>query len=674
MASRLAVVALAFISILTAVSAATAQEVVRYDMQVRLDPADHTLEGSQHVRWKNSTDTPTSELWWHLYLNAFASNDSTFMREWRRSGPGRGAQRPGGWGWVRFQRLTLADGTDLMPALEFVRPDDGNPDDFTVVRVRLPEEVPPGGVVEVETSFAAQLPAIVERTGYAGDFNMVAQFFPKLGVFDGSEGWICHQFHAAGEFFADFGSFRVAMTVPEGWIVGATGVEVERGVEDGGEQRVVFSAERVHDFAWAAAPAAMMAVVEADFDPGRDVPQAWLDRAERLLARGPADLELPSVHLRLLLPRGQLGLADRMLAATRLAMAWFGLHYGPYPYPQLTVLSPPPTAERAGGMEYPTLITTGASRLLELPLLSWLPWIETVTVHEFGHQIFYGLLASNEGEEAWLDEGLTTFAETECMTAIVADRLGGRVSLPVSSWGVTRLRLQTAPLPLRVDEPAWDFRNLNAYAIASYDKAALAMKTLQGLLGEETFARALAAYAERYRYRHPTGRDLQAVFEEVSGQSLGWFFDQAVRGDARADWAVLRVRDRRPQPPEGLEWTGDEWRTAGDGEGGEGGWVGVVELGRNGDLVAPVQVALRYADGSETRRTWDSAERWVRWRIPAEERLTAVVVDPDGVWAMETERADNYWRSRSDATAARRSLWWLADALQLLGLAHLPWS
>jgi len=659
--------------LLLTVAAAAQDGAVRYDIAATLDPITHRLEGTQRVRWTNRTGVPTSELWWHLYLNAFASTETTFMRERMALRSWSQDDGKGGWGWVRVSRLRLADGTDLLPRMSFARPDDGNAEDFTVARLELPRPVFPGSAVELELEFDAQLPEIVDRTGYAGEFHMVGQWFPKLGVFEGESGWNCHQFHAASEFFADFGSYRVEVTVPRDWVVGATGVEVEREVVDGA-QRIVFAADRVHDFAWCAAPDSLMAAIEEEFDPGRDVPLVWLDRARHTLGVAAADLELPPMYLRLILPRSQLALTERMLRSARLSVAWFGLQYGPYPYPQLTIVAPPPEARRAGGMEYPTLITTSGSRLLTLPPFSRLPWIETVTVHEVGHQYFYGIVGSNEFERAWLDEGLASFAENECMSAIRVDQL-----MPIwrigGGWVQDRDRLSRQQLPLTIDQWAWRFRNLGAYGLASYQKTAVALKSLQGLVGEERFARAMRSYVERLRFRHADAGDLVAAFEDVTGDSLGWFFEQALRRDADVDWAVLGVRHTESAEDRGMEWVDGRWRERGaSSEGDVDGWTVVVEIGRRGEFVGPVEVLLSFADGRQERRTWDSRDRWTRWQMSSSERLTQLIVDPEGVWALETRRADNYWRDEPRRENVRRAFWWLPDALQLLGLALVPWS
>lgn len=620
---------------------------VEYDLEVVLDTELHRLSGSGRLRWTNNGADAVDHLQLHLYLNAFASPSTTFMRGWA------GRVEPTTlepWGWIRIDSLTTDDGVDLLPGLESIQPDDGNPDDATLVRVPLPRPLAPGQLVDLRLAFTAQLPELVARAGFAGDFHMVAQWYPKPAVL-GPGGWVGHQYHAFGEFFADFASYRVAIDVPDGWVVAATGVEAA-GAEavGGGMQRLRWQAERVHDFAFAAAPGELMEVTDTDFDPVRDVPPDWLEEASARLGAAPAELELPPVELRMMIPRSQRPLAGRMVRATRLAVAWLGLAYGPYPYPRLTVVSPPLGAEGAAGMEYPTLVTTGASLLELLPPFRGRRWLETVTVHEIAHQYFYGLLASNEGELPWLDEGLTQYSEIRFLEALGRRYPGATGPLGAAFLG-DRLELARRRLPVTVGRAAWEHRSWGDYAAAAYTKPALALATLEGLVGPGPFARGLRRYVERYAYRHPDVADLERTLSEVAGQELGWFFERVFAGDAEPDWAVLDVR----QGP------------AGDGEG----WLAEVELGRPGDLVAPVEVSIELADGTVERRTWDSADRWVVWRLRLPAAVAAVTVDPEGVWLLETRRADNRWR-REPSTVARgwvRSIvaWGLAAAAALGG-------
>ena len=652
---------------------------VDYEIEVSLDPAAHRLQASERVRWTNTTDAPTDEIFFHLYLNAFANSDTTFMRELHGSSLRNRVGLTDGWGWVRIESMVLDDGADLMPGLEFVRPDDDNPADFSVARVALPRVVMPGGVVELELEFSAKLPRIIARTGFEGDFHLVGQWFPKIGVFEGEKGWNCHQFHSSSEFFADFGAYEVSITLPGDWVLGATGIEAGSAPADGGRRTVVYRAERVHDFAWCAAPPDLMEVVETDFSPGRDVPMRWLERARSLLGLSAAELELPPMRLRLIVPRAQRVLAPRMVRAARLSVAWFGLFYGPYPYPQVTIVSPPVGAEEAGGMEYPTFFTTGADRLDAYPPFSWSSDIEAVTVHEFGHQYFQGMLASNEFEWGWLDEGVNTYAELECMTAIAADGLVPEIR-PFPYWGAERLALAIPRVPVKVATRAWEYRRRWIYFFASYAKTAVVLRTVEGLIGPEAMARGLRSYVDQDAFHHPSGRDLVAALSDAAEKDLGPFFEQAIWSDAIPDWAVTSVSQRSPKAVKGFSWDDGEWRLVEESDTGGADdedvdsdiWQVEVELARLGDFIGPVEVELTWAGGASERRTWVGEERWVRWNFEGPRRLAQVIVDPDGVWALETRRADNYWRD--EPVRVDHPLWWVREVLGLAGKIFLKWS
>jgi len=329
-------------------------------------------------------------------------------------------------------------------------------------------------------------------------------------------------------------------------------------------------------------------------------------------------------------------------------------------------------------MEYPTFITTGADRLDEFPPFSWSPDIEVVTVHEFGHQYFQSMVASNEFEEAWLDEGLNSYAEIACMSDIIEDRLVPeiRASPP---WGSERLALGINPVPVKVAQKAWDYRNRWMYFLASYGKTAVVLRTVEGLIGSDAMARGMRAYVERFSFRHPTGSDLVATLSEAGGYDLRRFFDQAIYADATPDWGVLAVRHTRPAVVEGFAWDGAGWIREEPGGAAEiddaaedEGWEIEVDLVRSGDFVGPVVVELTWDDGETERRLWESSERWVRWSFDSDRRLEQVIVDPDGVWALETLRVDNYWREHPARTEP--PLWWLREILDVAGRLFLRFS
>jgi hypothetical protein len=203
-------------------------------------------------------------------------------------------------GWIELGSV-VARGADLLPRASFVAPDDGNAEDRTVLAVPLDTPVRPGETIELDIAWIARVPRTFARTGRLGQYYFIAQWFPKLGVFQDSGEWNAHQFHAATEFFSDFGTYDLMLVVPKGWTVGATGVASSPVAARGEAQEVHhFKAEDVHDFAWTTSP---------DF----------IERIEAFEHPG-----LPPVTMRLLLQPRHIKQADRHFAATRAALRYYG--------------------------------------------------------------------------------------------------------------------------------------------------------------------------------------------------------------------------------------------------------------------------------------------------------------------------------------------------------------
>jgi hypothetical protein len=382
----------------------TARRSADYRIAAGLDPAAKRLTGDLVLVWTNHEAAPARDIHLHLYLNAFRNNRSTFMRESRdshRFSP----MEEGEWGWIDLLSVRVGDGPDIVHLIRYAQPDDGNADDRTVAVVPLADEVPPGGSVTLLLEFEARLPHAFARTGQKGNFYMGAQWYPKPGVFQGEAGWNCHQYHATGEFFSDFASFDVRLSVPQGYVVGATGRRVTAPTENpDGTVTHHFSQADVHDFAWAADPDFLTRVRTFRYAEQGDSSQER--ELAAILGYPLEDLALGDVDVTLLLQPEHAHQETRIFAAAFAAIRQYGYWYGRYPYDTLTIVDPQQGARGAGGMEYPTLITIGSDWLSPAARLS----PEGVTVHEFGHQYWYGLVANNEFEEAWLDEGLTTYS------------------------------------------------------------------------------------------------------------------------------------------------------------------------------------------------------------------------------------------------------------------------
>ena len=478
--------------------------VASYTIEARVN-AEYGITGRETVRFTNRTRFSFEDLRLHLYLNAWKNNRSTWLTEQARGG-GRSDRRvrtkeASRWGFSEIHRVALEDGTDLTPSLHALSPDDGNPDDRTLVSVSLPRPVAPGETLTFRVDWQGRFPRAVARAGWKDDYLLGAQWFPKLGVAT-DDGWNAHQFHAATEFFADFGDYDVTLTLPKAvkGRVGATGVLKEEADVPGDLVRVRFIAEDVHDFAFTACP--RFEVVHDTFSaPG-----------------------LPNVDIVLLLQPDHRRVRDRYLKAVKAGLADYGTRYLPYPYPLITVVDPP-WGSHTEGMEYPTLFVGGARWLA--PAAAHSP--EGITVHEFGHQVFYGMLASNEFEEAHLDEGFNTYATLRTLKAAFGDP-----SLVVRFFGLPVV-FPSVPTPLAMHERyhRWaqasrsdatdvpSFRQLDGDAVRAnaYNRTALLLASAERTFGEKTWAKVMKTYATRWAFKHPTSADFLAVVREIAGEA-----------------------------------------------------------------------------------------------------------------------------------------------------------
>lgn len=619
-----------------------------YDSRIvaAYDAEEKRITGTLALTWRNTGAAPVPDLCFHHYLNAFSSNRTTFFRE--SGGQLRGDEFEGDhWGWIEVSSIRLPDGTDLAESQRYVAPDDGNPADRTVAMVDLPQAIPPGGELTVELDFTSQLPMIFARTGAHGNYVLAGQWYPKIGVFE-EDGWNCHQFHAHSEFFADFGSYDVTLTLPEEYQgkIGATGVQVDEQVADG-EVTVRFVQQGVHDFAWTADPDYL--VLQDRFDPETDVPAEQRSRIAGLLGVDESELALSPVDITLFLQPAHANQAERYFRSAKEGIRGYGLRLGAYPYGTLTLVDPAEGAGGSGGMEYPTFITLGTSPLLSIPPFDRLLFPELVTIHEFGHQYFQGMIASNEFEEPWLDEGINSYYEMVVMEEEY--RYGIRfLGLRLSPLDQNWLPVAGIDLADPIAVPAWANMASWSYGVNSYPRTAVTLRHLENLLGPEVFARAMRAFFEQHQFRHPTTGDFERTIERETGQDLGWFFAQALHSTRELDYAVRSVSSEEVDEREGVFWDGGERRTLDpdedededdDGDDDEGPYRSRVVVFRNGEFRHPVTIELRFEDGTAERRLWDGQARWARVTVVRPSKLEAAVVDPDGVLALDSDRLND---------------------------------
>ena len=640
---------------------AAAPRNANYRIEVTLDPESKTLAGRETITWTNVQEQPTDELRFHLYWNAWRNNRSTWILEGRLRRPlSEPRIEEGDWGYVEVNSIKLLpgmgySGNDLTGRMRYASPDDGNPNDRTVLVVPLPTPVGPSETIQIEVAWRSKIPRTFRRTGFRGDFFFLAHWFPKLGVFE-EEGWNNHQFHVATEFYSDYGVYDVSMTVPKEYVLGATGKEVDLEVNPDETVTHRYRQEDVHDFTWTTSP-------------------DYLVRESRFEEPG-----LPSVDMRLLLQPEHLEQAERHFDATAAALLNYGKWYGPYPYDHITVVDPV-FGSGAGGMEYPTIFACG-TRLFN-PFAAGSP--EGVTVHEAGHQFWYGLVGNNEFEFAWLDEGLNTFSTARTMEVTYGGNVlvrrylrppGMRIRggfLPVLFKDIKRSRVGGSRLDGYRSVATADLQSTPTYkyfpgssSAISYNKTALWLLTLERYLGWDTLQEVMSTFFERFRLRHPRPQDFFDVANEVAETDLTWFFDQVHGGSETFDYAVQSVASE-PIKVEGfVERDGKLIYSEPDDDGEL--YRTEVVVRRYGSAIFPVDVLMVFDDGTEVRKEWDGTSRWELYVEERPAKLKYAIVDPDRKLVLDLYYTNNS-RLLTPASKFPARKWgskwmiWLQDAL-----------
>ena len=635
-------------------AAPAAPPVVEYTIEVSLDPASHQLDGREHLVWRNPSGDAVTELLFHMYLNAFKNNRSTFMRESGGQLRGdRAGKKSSDWGWIDVLSMKTPDGTDLKAAAHYVQPDGSDPSDETVLRVPLPSPVPPHGEIALDIAFKAKLPKIFARTGFVRDYHLVGQWFPKIGVYEpagmrqrAAGGWNCHQFHAFSEFYADYGKFDVTFTVPSSYTVGATGKRVSE-TKQGARTAYRYVQENVHDFAWTADP--NFVLQEFRFEPARDIPAGWSKMASGELQMSEAEIALTPVSVRLLLQPNHLRAKDRYALSAKQALSFYGLWFGAYPYETLTIVDPPDDGEGSGGMEYPTFITGGA---FGVPL-RW-PFdrvraIEDVTIHEFGHQYWYGMVGSNEFEESWLDEGLNTDSEYRAERLAYGPRdaaeLPGGIGVGWPSLAHAAYADLTNLDPIQ--RFAWAYATGAHYGTNSYLKVGLFMAQLKNDLGAQAFARAQRAYFQSWSFRHPSTADFFDAFERSSGRDLSTYRHNLVEGTSRLDWSVVSAVSRRQAEAGGVfDREGHRVTVDPDDEKSTPAktperYDTIVLFGNKGEWTHGAEARLVFEDGTVVDRVLPAEARWVRLKTTYTSKLAWAAVDPERKNAWDWDRSND---------------------------------
>lgn len=577
----------------------------RYRIHARLDAKAHVVDGELELSFVNHASRALPDLLLHLYLNAFAADSTVFMREGGARLRGGTLERKGA---MEVFELRTRDGQDLLAHAST----DLIEGDRTQMRVPLAVPLAPGARMHLVARFRATLPSVVARSGFAGDFHMVAQWFPKLARLSPEGRWVGFPYHGLGEFYADFADYELSIDVPAEHVVAAPGVLV--GSRRVGDRRTEdYRVERVHDVAWASQPR-LSRVRDASAAPVLEV------------FAGPG--ELPGARRQLKRLRGQVSRLSRWL--------------GRLPWKRLVLVLPPRGARGAAGMEYPGLMVGW-----DVPLGHWpffpVPLIrETVTAHELAHQWFSGLVANDELHHPVLDEGLAEYVSNDLERSRLSRRSkeARALGLPLDGFELMRLRAGSTALPSSL-LPATAYQTRSQLTRAIYLRPALALETLRRTWGPRRLDAALADYARTNRFGHPTPKDLFEAFDHNYWPGFAHGVLEPALGGSFQDLRIDHYALRREGDAHVLE----------------------AALSRSSSLALPSGVRVVHADGTARTYPWPAASP--RLSVTDRSRAAAVSVeaDPHGQNLLDPDRRNNTLALVGDAGRALR--WRLLGWVQM---------
>ncbi len=582
------------------------QQFVHYSIDANLLPAERAVIADETITYVNNSPDTLQKIYLHLYPNAFRDNASLRSREARRYYE-QLVKRPEDAGYINIESFRIVTPKSSGRGSANSNPLSAFEVDDTILSADLPEPLVPGDTLILELSFYHKVRKHKGRAGYRAFQYDMAQWYPKVCVYD-ENGWDNEPFHYIGEFYGEFGIFDVTITTPFEYVVAATGVvmagdpgwkivEIDSSLAEEewqdklaqirermragsaqGELRTVrFRAENVHDFAWAASPDFLYEYRE------------WQGIAIHVLYRS----------------RARHRWRNRVAGRAAAALAWLSDKFGPYPYPQVTIIH----GLLRGGMEHPMLVLNSSER-------------ESLILHEIGHIYFYGILANNERKEAWLDEGFTTFQTRWYLEEKYGDAgFDSDLILHRANWLQRKRPFRTRAEQSRDallafvtsghDEPlsrqAADYAEPISYRTNAYDKGAFFFETLRYVVGDSTFTEICRTYFERWKFKHVNEVRFRQIANEVSGSNLDWLFKQWMHTTPKIDYALEKVEKRKT----------------------ESGWQTEITILRNENGTLPVEVEVTTRSGVKQTQRWDGFDRMGKVTFLTQDKPVRTVLDPD---------------------------------------------
>lgn len=580
-----------------------------YDIKASLDTGSKTLTGSLKLRYTNNSPDTLRFIWLQMEQNAFADkslNSFIFPQESRFGARG-------------FEGGDIVDRFDQLLGAKRVavkrRPNE------TVMKVDLAEPLAPGKMATFDVAWHFLVPEHgADRMGRDGSLYELAQWYPRVNVYDDLRGWNTEPYLGQGEFYLEYGDFTVDITVPAGYIVASTGTllnpravltpaqitRLAQAIKSATPVNIVtldeiksgaarpkatgmltwkFSAKKVRDVAWAASPEYLWdasgwngILAQAFYRPSAIDP--WKDAADQ----------------------------------TRMSLEEYSTRWYKYPWPQMSAVEGP-----ISGMEYPMLVMEAKSND-KYDLYN-------VVTHEIGHNWFPMLVGSNERVYMWQDEGFNTFINSFSEAKRYPEKGDQMTRALEERQNVEGAMKMGVDVPIDVMPDRIDPRLLG---LAAYVKPSVGLQLLrQEIMGPAAFDDAFRTYIERWAYKHPSPADFYRTMEDVGGKRLDWFWREWFKENPHFDQAIDTVVTSNA--PNGSK-------------------VVTVVYGNRARGVLPIHARFTYSDGSVENYDYP-AEVWStntmhymrRYTITGK-TLVRIELDPDKR-LVDVDRSNNVWGS-----------------------------
>lgn len=582
------------------------QQFVAYDIDVTLNDSLHTLSAFEEIEYTNHSPDELDYLWFHIWPNAYKNQETAYAKQELETGSTR-------FHFADHEELGFIDSLDFHVNGERIEWE-FHPEWVDVVKLNLTDPVKPGETIKIETPFFVKLPEVFSRLGHTGKHYEITQWYPKPAVYD-NDGWHPMPYLDQGEFYSEFGTFDVKITLPENYRVMATGDLVngekeyawldslaaegdslhnldkkdfkkaikemkKKDRESSVKMKTLhFHQENVHDFAWFADPKWIVRKGELRFEESGRKVTLW------------------SMYL----PKNA-ELWENSIEYLNDATYWYSKFYLEYPYNHVSAVDGDLSA--GGGMEYPniTVISSdGNSKDL----------LEYVIMHEVGHNWWYGIIGSNERDHAWLDEGLNEYSNIRYWnkkygargeTVVISDfiqnklRIAKDLNMPWVHYLAYALRVLPGDEQI-IDMTSTEFESTN-YGIMIYFKTAIFTYYLEHYLGEEKMNKIMHDFYSEWKFKHPQPEDFRAAFEKHTDVDLSWYFDDALNSTNFVDFKIKKKGNS-------------------------------VTISKIGEMDAPVEIAYFDNDGILIDSKWLEEVTGKSMVLP--ENANYAVISPDGI-------------------------------------------